>query len=76
VTADGIRIHVESRSISHVPAGVIRYNRDVIADFLVLRISILNTKRIAHWNVSRPRNSAIGTEAVEQLHIGIIRGIP
>jgi len=76
VTADGVRVHVKSRGISHVPAGVIRHNRDVIADFLVLRISILNTERIAHWDISCPRNSAIGTEAVEQLHIGVIRGIP
>ena len=76
MAADSVRIDVEGRGIGHVPSCVIRDNSDVIPYFLVLRISSLRIERIARRNVSRPRNTPIGTIGVEQLHICVIRSVP
>ena len=76
MSADRIRVDVESRGICHVPTRCVRHDRDVIADLLVLRISSLRIERIARRDVSRPCNTTIGAVGVEQLHIGVIRSVP
>ena len=75
MTAHSVRVDVESRGISHVSSSRVRNDRDIIADLLVLRIPGLRIERIAGRYVGRPRNTAIYAVSVEQLHIGVIRGI-
>ena len=76
MSADRIRVDVESRGVGHVPTRCVRHDRDVIADLLVIRIPNLRIERVAYRNVSRPRNTAIRAVGVEQLHIGVIRSVP
>jgi hypothetical protein len=62
---DGVRVDVESGGIRHVAAGLVRYNRDVIAYLAIVWITCMRIKRIAHRNVSRPRHAAVGAEGIK-----------
>jgi hypothetical protein len=47
-----IRVKVESRRISHITPGLVRYDRNVVADLALVRIALEGVKRIAHRNIS------------------------
>ena len=63
--ADSIRVDVVSSGIRYVAAGVVRYNRNVIAYLLIVRKTCLRIKRIAHGNIRRPCHTAIGAPGIE-----------
>jgi hypothetical protein len=67
VPADGVGVDVVSRSICDVASGIVRNNRDVIADLLILGKTCLRIERIAHRDIGRPRHTAIGAKRIEQL---------
>ena len=46
-----IRVEVESRRISHITAGLVRYDRDVVAYLALVWIALKGVKRIAHRNI-------------------------
>ena len=60
-----VRVEVERGGIRHVASGVVRNNCDVIAYLVLLRIAFERGKRIAHRDVRRPGDAAIGTERIE-----------
>jgi len=62
---DGVRIDVVSRGIRDVAAGIVRYNRDVIAYLLILRETCLRIKRIADLHVRRPCYATISAPGIE-----------
>lgn len=46
-----IWVEVESRRISHIPPGLVRYDRDVVAYLALVWIALEGVKRIAHRNI-------------------------
>jgi hypothetical protein len=60
-----VRVKVERRRIRHIATGVVRNNGDVIAYLVLLRIAFERGKRIAHRDVRRPSDAAVGTPGVE-----------
>jgi len=63
--ADRVRVDVERRGICHISSSSIGNDRDIIAYLLVVRITSLRIKRIAHRNVSRPCDTTIGAVGIE-----------
>ena len=70
-----IRIEVESGSICHITAGLIRNDRDIITYLVLVGITFERIKWIAYRHVRRPSNAPISAVGVEQLRIGIICSI-
>lgn len=68
-------IEVECRGVRHIGSGVIRYQRDVIAYLTLVRPAFQRVKGVTYRYVRRPRHAAIGAVGVEQLRIGVIRGV-
>ena len=75
MSADRVRVDVESRSIGNVASGVIRHNGDVIAYLFVLRKTCLRIERIAHRNVGCPCQAGISAVGIKQLRIDVVRSI-
>ena len=75
VSADRVRVDVESRGICNVASGIVRHNRDVIAYLFVLRKTCLRIERIAHCNVRRPCYATISAEGIKQLRVDVVRSI-
>jgi hypothetical protein len=75
VPGNGVRVFVEGGGIRHVAAGIVRYNRDVIAYLLILRETCLRIERIAHLDVRGPGCAAIGTPGIEQLRLNVVGGV-
>ena len=73
--ANGLRVFVERGGIRDVAAGIVRYNRDVIAYLLILRETCLRIERIAHLNIRGPGCAAISTPGIEQLRLNIVGGV-
>ena len=63
--ANGLRVFVERGGIRDVAAGIVRYNRDVIAYLLILWKACLGIERIARGNIRRPAYAAISAERIE-----------
>lgn len=60
-------VEVECRRIRHITSRIIRHDRDVIADLVLVRPTLSGIKGLAHRNVCRPANTAIGAVRIEQL---------
>jgi hypothetical protein len=72
------RIKVESSRIRYVTTGVIRYDRDVVADLILIRIAFGGIKLLADGHVRRPGYPdirAIGIEQLRQEVAGVVAGI-
>ena len=70
------RVEVERGGICHIASRVIRHNGDVIAYLALVRPAFQRIKGVAYRYVRRPGHAAIGAVGVEQLRIGVIRGVP
>jgi hypothetical protein len=70
------RIEVESSGIRYVATGIIRYDRDVITYLVLIRPALSGIKGLAHGNVCRPANTAIGAVGIEQLRKKVARIVP
>jgi hypothetical protein len=62
-----VRVEVECGRISHVAARLVGYNRDIVAYFVLIRITLRRVKRVAHSNIGRPGDASVGAIGVEQL---------
>jgi len=62
-----IRIEVKRGGIRHVASGVVGYNRNIIAYFVLNRIAFKRCKGITDCNVRRPGHATISAPRVEQL---------
>ena len=62
MSADGVWVLVKGRRIRHVASVIVRYNRDIVADFLILRETRLRIEGIAYLYVRRPSHTGIGTK--------------
>ena len=62
-----VRVEVECGRISHVAARLVGNNCNVIADLVLIRITLRRIKGIAHSNISRPGDASVGAIGVEQL---------
>ena len=62
---DGVRIDVVSCGIRDVAAGIVRYNRDVIAYLLILRETCLRIERIAGRYIRSPGHATISAPGIE-----------
>jgi len=62
-----VRVEIERRGVSHVTTGFIGDNSDIVAYLVLIRITLGRIKRIAHSNVSRPRDASVGAIGIEQL---------
>jgi hypothetical protein len=60
-----VRVEVKRGGIRHIASGIIRNDGDVVAYLVLLRIAFEWSKRIAHADVRRPVNAAVGTERIE-----------
>ena len=69
-------IEIECGSIRHIATSIVRHDGDVIADLVLVRPALSGIKGLAHGNVSRPANTAIGAIGVEQLRKKIVRIVP
>jgi hypothetical protein len=58
-------IEVKRGSVSHVAAGLIGNDGNVIADFVLIGPAFLRVKRIADLNIGRPGNTSIRAPRVE-----------
>jgi len=65
MAADGLGIFIESRSIRHVAASIVRYDCNVIAYLLILWKARLRTERIARGHVRRPCDATISAPRVK-----------
>ena len=71
-----VRIQVKRGGIGNVAAGIVRNDRDVITDLILIRPALSGIKRRAHGNICRPGNTAIGAIGVKQLRKKVARIIP
>ena len=71
-----VRIQVKRGGIRNVAARIVRNDRDVVADLILIRPALSGIKGLAHGNISRPGNTAIGAIGVKQLRKKIVRIIP
>ena len=58
-------VEVERGGVSHVGAGFIRDDRDIIAYLALVRITFEWIKRIAHRHVRCPGNAGISAEGIK-----------
>ena len=58
-------VKIERGRIRHVATRVVRNDGDVIAYLVLIRIAFERIKRIAHGNVRRPCDAAIGAKRIE-----------
>ena len=68
-------IEVEGGRIRHVAPGIVGHDGNVIAHLLLDRIAFERSKRIAHRHIGCPCQATVGAPGVEQLRIGVIRGV-
>ena len=59
------RIEVKRGGIRNIAARIVRNDRDVIADLVLVRPAFSRIKRLAYNNVRSPGNSTIGAVRVE-----------
>src|SRR5262249_7135782 len=60
-----VGIEVERRRIRYVTTRIIGYDRDVIADLVLVRITFERIKCIAHCNIWGPGNASVGAPGIE-----------
>ena len=60
-----LRVEVESGGVSHVAAGIVRYNGDIITYLLLVRVAFEGIKRIAYRHIRRPRRAGIGAKGIK-----------
>jgi hypothetical protein len=75
VSANGIWIHIKRRGVCHVSAGGVRYDRDVIAYFVILRKACLGVERIAHRDIRRPSRTSVRAPGIKELRVDVIGSI-
>ena len=63
----GVRVEVEGGRIRHVATRLVRYNGDIVAYLVLIRIALGGVERIAHRNVSRPGHAGISAKGIEKL---------
>ena len=68
-------VEVERGGVSHVGAGFIRDDRDIIAYLALVRITFEWIKRIAHRHVRRPGRAGISAKRIEQLGVRVIGSV-
>ena len=68
-------IKIKRRRIRHVAAGVIGHDRDIVANFILVRVAFERIKRITHCHVRRPGKASIRAIGVKELRIGIVSSI-
>ena len=66
---------IECGCIRNVGAVVVRNDCDVIADFLLIRITDERVKRVADRDIWRPGVSAIDAERIKELRSDVVRGV-
>src|SRR5207302_9657115 len=59
------RVEVKSGRIRDIAPSTVRNNCDVIADLALVRVAFERIERIAHLDVRRPGNAAVGTPGIE-----------
>ena len=59
------RVEVESGRIRHIATGAVRHDGDVIAYLALIRPAFERIKRIAHRDIRRPGNAAVGAVRIE-----------
>jgi hypothetical protein len=62
-----VRVEVERGGVSHVATGFIGDNGDIVADLILIRVTLRRIERVAHSNISRPGHASVGAKGVEQL---------
>ena len=70
-----VRIEVERGRIRHVAPGVVGHDRNVIAHLVLIRITEERIERIAHRDVGRPRIAPVRAVRIEELRVGVVRGV-
>ena len=60
-----IRVEVKGRGVSHVAAGFIGNDGDIVAYLVLIRVAFERIKRIAHCYIRRPRHASVGAEGIE-----------
>ena len=71
----GVRVEIKGRGIRHIASGIVRNDGNVIAYLVLVRIAFERIKRIAHRNIRRPRDAAIGAPGIKKLRVGIVRSV-
>ena len=59
------RIEIERGGIRHIATGVVRHDGDIVAYLTLIRPAFERIKRIAHRDIRRPGNAAIGAIRIE-----------
>ena len=59
------RVEVEGGRIRDIASGLVRNDRDVVADLALIRIAFERIERIARRDISRPRDAAVGAVRIE-----------
>ena len=70
-----LRIKVKGGRVRHIAPSLVRYDRDIIAYLVLIRIAFERIKGIAHRDVRGPGNASVGAKGIKQLRIGVVRGI-
>jgi hypothetical protein len=69
------RVEVKRCRICYIAPSVIRNDRDVITDLVLVWISFERIEQIAHCDVRRPRYARVGAVRIEELRICVVRSI-
>ena len=69
-------VKVVGGRIRHIASCVIRHDCDVVTYLVLVRPALERVKGLAYLYVSRPGNTSIGAVGIEQLRIGVVRGVP
>ena len=59
------RIEIERGGIRHIAARIVRNDGDIVAYLALVRPAFERIKRIAHRDIRRPGNAAVGAVRIE-----------
>src|SRR5713101_2504600 len=66
------RVEVKRSRIRHVASGLVRYNCDVVAYLVLIRIALERIKWITYRNIRCPGNASVGAKRIEQLRVCVV----
>ena len=71
----GVRVDVKCSRVRYVTASFIGNHCNVIADLVLIRITEERIERVAHRNIGRPRIASVRAIRIEELRVGVVRGV-